>query len=547
MAKGSNPWWYTRNDARLQRRVRTRLALSRSRPLSTLTMHKNSRLITVVRLSGKRLYGGSATAQLKVCARFFPFLTLLNGGCKTDSEDNSLPSAKSWARPPQTRPSAVTRHKTDNEGNSHTPSLPSTKSWARPPQTRPSAVSSTSGSHSPRDLGKWTTKREPPKNVDIEETPSAIIRPTTSGLHSPRDLGTKREVPNNVGISEETPSVVIRPILSSALGSHAPRDLGKWTTNNEAQRNVGIEKTPSAVTHPTMFSGSHSPRDLGKWTTKEGTPSTVTRPTASGSLSPRDLATKVTPSVVAPPIVSSPLGSYSQRDLGKWTSKKDLPRNIDISEDTHSAVTRPTTSGSQSPRDLGKWTTKKEVQRNFDVSKETPSVDTRPTVSSRSQPRRDHGKWTTRNEVPRGVNVSIETPTAARPTVSESQSRDLENRVPRNVGISRETANASSSSRAENNMSSSRANLSPRPDYSSFQVFLDHDDPRRAPRRQRAVPERNTYHDSNRRGTILNKPLIKKSLKPRKKQMFRRKDVFIPTTLTVAMLARVLKVKLGMI
>lgn len=95
-------------------------------------------------------------------------------------------------------------------------------------------------------------------------------------------------------------------------------------------------------------------------------------------------------------------------------------------------------------------------------------------------------------------------------------------------------------------MSSSGSNPGPRPDYSSFQVFHDYDDPRRAPRR-RVVPERNTYHDHNRRGAVLNKPLIKKSFKPKKKQIFRRKDAFIPTTLTVAMLARVLKVKLGVI
>jgi hypothetical protein len=44
----------------------------------------------------------------------------------------------------------------------------------------------------------------------------------------------------------------------------------------------------------------------------------------------------------------------------------------------------------------------------------------------------------------------------------------------------------------------------------------------------------------------LNKPPIKRPVKRKAKQIVRRKDAFIPTTLTVAMLARLLKVKLGM-
>jgi hypothetical protein len=293
-------------------------------------MHKNCRLLSVVHCSGKRLYGASAAARLKVCACYFVPRLSLNRGRKTENEDHprtlSVPSAKSWARPPQNVPSVST------------PSMPS-----RPP--------------SRRDPSTWTTPNEVPRK---------------------------------------------KWAFPVALGSQDP----------------GYRQDGSS-SHPVKKQTSSSSAGQARALARDRWP---------------------------PPHMARPSNT-----------SKSLPR---------------------------------------------------PPLDSRHQDER------MRPSPERRMDLSLNT---TPPAISQTSTND-----------------ASQQSR-------------PRPDYSSFHVFRDHDDPQRAPRRKRDAPERNTYLAHNRRNSVSNKSLNKKSVKPKFKQIVRRKDAFIPTTLTVAMLARLLKVKLGIV
>lgn len=319
-------------------------------------MHKNSRLITVVRFSGKRLYGGSVAARMKVCLRIFPLPTLLKRGRKTDSEDNTLsvPSAKNWARTPQTSPSPVTR------------------------STVPS------GSQSRRNSGRWTTNL-------------------------------KNDAPRSVGISKRTVNAASSSPDARSRADQESKNLRKWAAFNTHQDRHRKDGPWSHV----IKKQSSTPSDQVRPLTKDKWP--------------------------LPPHMAQPSNM-----------RNSLPR---------------------------------------------PSVDSR---------RQDEHM---RSSPERRKDSSLTAP-AVTPQNSTNDA--------------------------------SQRSLS-RPDYSSFQIFRDHDDPRRALGRKRVAPERNTYHEYNRRETVVNKPLIKKSVKRKTKLIVRRKDVFIPTTLTVAMLARLLKVKLGVV
>ncbi len=96
----------------------------------------------------------------------------------------------------------------------------------------------------------------------------------------------------------------------------------------------------------------------------------------------------------------------------------------------------------------------------------------------------------------------------------------------------------SSASKASSKTSSKYDNSPHHSDYSSH-VSRDYDDPRRASRR-------NDHHGHHRREEI-NKLRVKRAVKPKSRGIaVRRTDIFIPTNLTVAMLAKLLNLKLCM-
>jgi hypothetical protein len=100
----------------------------------------------------------------------------------------------------------------------------------------------------------------------------------------------------------------------------------------------------------------------------------------------------------------------------------------------------------------------------------------------------------------------------------------------------------SSASKASGKTSSKYDNSPSHSDYSSHVS----DDPRRASRRNRDFYARNDHHGHHRREEN-NKLPVKRAIKPKSRGIaLRRTDVFIPTNLTVAMLAKLLKVKLCM-
>lgn len=200
----------------------------------------------------------------------------------------------------------------------------------------------------------------------------------------------------------------------------------------------------------------------------------------------------------------------------------------------------PTSKANAAPKNLGKWAFPASpgspkngspgLSNNNAVKKRSPSDPPRPPA---------RGKWPvpphitqssdTRNSMPRSLNL-------------RHQGERL--RSPFEHPFSKSTP-ASTSTNTDSLQPSS---IPSRPDYTSFQVFReDEDDDRRTQRRKRDNPERKTLREHNRREAVLNKAIIKKSPKPKMKKIIRRRDVFIPSTLTVAMLSRLLNVKLSMI
>lgn len=88
-------------------------------------------------------------------------------------------------------------------------------------------------------------------------------------------------------------------------------------------------------------------------------------------------------------------------------------------------------------------------------------------------------------------------------------------------------------------------NLPPHPGHPP--IHVSRDDPGWASRRNRDFYALNDRYEHRRQGEVANKLPLKKASKVKPSEIqTRRKDVFIPTNLTVAMLAKLLNVKLCM-
>ena len=82
-------------------------------------------------------------------------------------------------------------------------------------------------------------------------------------------------------------------------------------------------------------------------------------------------------------------------------------------------------------------------------------------------------------------------------------------------------------------------------DHSPSEIFHDDEEPRRQTRWTRNAPPRNERYEYRRREQVK-MPLVKKQVQRKPKHVaLRRKDIYIPSTVTVATLAKLLKIKLG--
>lgn len=298
---------------------------------------------------------------------------------------------------------------------------------------------------------------------------------------------------------------------------------------------------PSTITRPLVSPRFQPQRDLGKWATqKEPLKSTDNSKDAVNSFSSSGRASKSVENHLPPSLVN-PISVDREKGLGKWGTRKEVFESAN-SKGTLKGSSRaskvvedhlPSPRVQTSSTDRGKRGSPQEFRDRKDTypKNRSPSSDKAPPLE------RGRGSLPPHMTLPSYTRRSSDFLHKNERPRLPSECRKESSPVAEPAATSQKFTSSTSQR--------SRTTLS-RPDYSSLHVFRDHEDRRHAPRR-RDAPERNPYVEYNRREPVLNKDLIKKPVKRKIKQIVRRKEVFIPTTLTVAMLARLLKVKLGMI